>query len=391
MSTHLKILHVAETAKGGVGSYIDDVASLQIARHGESTVRVVIPDAHAAQLQRTPHTAQRRFPAAGSRATNTLRMARLAWAQVQAWQPDVVHLHSTFAGFALRPWLALRSPRTRVIYCAHGWAFDREGHASANRVIRWIERIWSGWCDAVVCVSPHELRAAEQIGIPRSRLALVNNGIRDTEPAANADLAADAVEAEQARAAWPSGVRRVLFVGRLDRQKGVEILFDALTRLQGKAFAVIVGTSVVAGSGQANLPANVRIAGWLRRDQIAAYYAAAEVVVISSRWEAFSLVAVEAMRAGKAVVATAVGGLRDVVADQVTGLLVTPGDAAALAEAVASLDSDALARMGRAGRERYERHFRIERVVDELDTLYRDTCVARAPSAAVGSARVSDG
>lgn len=374
MSANLKILHVAETAKGGVGSYIDDVASLQIARHGEATVRVVLPDAHAAQLQRVPHAAQRRFHGAGSRAANTLRMARLALAQVREWQPDVVHLHSTFAGFALRPLLALRSPRTKVVYCSHGWAFDREGHATANRAYRWIERLWSGWCGVVVCVSAHELRAAEQIGIARSRLALVNNGIRDT------DLAVDAhsTEADQARATWPVGLRRVLFVGRLDRQKGVEILFDALRHLQDKAFAVIVGASVVADDGRASLPDNVRIAGWLRRDEIAAYYAAAEVVVISSRWEAFSLVAVEAMRAGKAVVATAVGGLRDVVADGVTGLLVGPGDAAALAEAVAGLDDESLARMGRAGRERYERHFRIDRVADELDAVYRSIVAAES-------------
>lgn len=379
-----KILHVAETAKGGVGSYIDDVASLQVARMGERSVRVVVPDAHAAQLQHVSPTAQRRFRAAGNRAVNTLRMARLAWAQVQEWQPDVVHLHSTFAGFALRPWLALRSPHTRVVYCAHGWAFDREGHALANRAYQWIERVWSRWCDVVVCVSAHELREGERIGIPGARLARVDNGIRDTvPPPGSADV-------EQARAAWPPGTRRVLFVGRLDRQKGVEILFDALRRLEGRAFAVIVGSSVVTGSDATSLPANAHITGWLHRDQIAAYYAAAEAVVISSRWEAFSLVAVEAMRAGKAVVATAVGGLCDVVADQLTGRLVEPGDAAALAEAVAGLDDATLARMGRAGRERYERHFRIERVVDDLDALYRDTGSVREPLATAERVRVPD-
>jgi glycosyltransferase involved in cell wall biosynthesis len=357
----LKILHVAETAKGGVGSYIDDVASLQLQRHGDQAVRVVLPDAHASQLQRTPVTAQRQFKAAGGRLGNTWRMARMALAQVDEWQPDVVHLHSTFAGFAMRPWMALRSARPCVVYCSHGWAFDREGHSSANRLFEWIERVWSRWCDAVVCVSAYELAAGERIGIAPRLLRLVNNGIRDVD--AVADVA-------QARAGWPAGQRRVLFVGRLDRQKGVDIFSDAMRRLQGKAHALIVGAKVVADDGPSTLPDNVRIVGWLRRDEIAAYYAAAEVVVISSRWEAFSLVAVEAMRAGCAVVATAVGGLRDVVANGVTGTLVPAEDASALAAAVSSLSDDELALMGRAGRERYERHFRIERVVDELQAIY---------------------
>ena len=368
----LKVLHVAETAKGGVGSYIDDVASLQIARHGEAAVRVVLPDAHAGQLQRVSASAQRRFPAAGGRVLNTLRMARLALAQVRKWQPDVVHLHSTFAGFALRPLLALRflgvSERPRIVYCAHGWAFDREGHALANRVFEVIERLWSRWCDTVVCVSAYELAAGRRIGIAQHRLSLVNNGIREVDVVA--DVAA-------ARAAWPAGQRRVLFVGRLDRQKGVDILFDAMRRLDGKAFALVVGASVVADDGPTALPPNVRIVGWLRRDEIAAYYAAAEVVLISSRWEAFSLVAVEAMRAGCAVIASAVGGLRDVVADGVTGVLVAPESAGALAAAVEGLSDAELQAMGASGRERYERLFRIERVADELDTLYRNAPARR--------------
>jgi glycosyltransferase involved in cell wall biosynthesis len=380
-SSPLRVLHAAETAKGGVGSYIDDVASLQIARHGEAAVRVVLPDAHAAQLQRVPPAAQRRFVAAPGRLLNTWRMLRCALAQVHEWQPDVVHLHSTFAGFALRPLLALRFKRPRIVYCAHGWAFDREGHALANRVFEVIERIWSRWCDVVVCVSAYEHAAARRIGIAPDRLALVNNGIRDVEAVAHVDTA---------RAAWPAGQRRVLFVGRLDRQKGVDILFDAMRLLDGKAFALIVGASVVADDGPTALPPNVCIVGWLGRDQIAAYYAAADVVLISSRWEAFSLVAVEAMRAGCAVVASAVGGLRDVVADGVTGVLVAPESATALAAAVERLTDAELQAMGRAGRERYERCFRIERVADELETLYRAPAARRESRAPLSAASSSE-
>lgn len=375
---NLKVLHVTETAKGGVGTYIDDVASLQLTRLGGEAIRVVLPETHAAQLQRVPATAQRRFEAADNRLANTFNMVRTALQEVREWEPDVVHLHSSFAGFALRPLLAMRSSRPRVVYCAHGWAFDREGHANANRLFKWIERAWSRWCDAVVCVSSHELAAGEQIGIERKRLVLVNNGVRD--------VAAPATE-NSAIAAWPTGVRRVLFVGRLDRQKGVDVLFEAMRRLPDTAHAVIVGAPVVTDGAVTELPANVSVAGWLGRDEINAYYAAAEVMVIPSRWEAFSLVAVEAMRAGCVVVATAVGGLRDVVADGVTGHLVAPEDATSLAAGIDSLHPSDILRMGRAGRERFERHFRIERVVEELEGTYlavMSRALTEGPSPAAG-------
>ncbi|HEY4069416.1 MAG TPA: glycosyltransferase [Burkholderiaceae bacterium] len=367
MSTS-KILHVAETAKGGVGTYIDEVAALQLAGRADHDVRVVLPDAHAAQFQRLPATAQRHFKAGVSRFVNTWRMVGAAFEQIREWQPDVVHLHSTFAGFALRPLIGMLASRPRVVYCAHGWAFDREGSAIANRVFKWIERLWSHWGDRVVCVSAHELAAGAQIGIARERLVLVNNGVRDTlEP----------IDASAAMSAWPPGRRRVLFVGRLDRQKGVDVLFEAMNGLQDQAFAVVIGSAVVASDRRVEQPANVHVAGWLSRDEISAYYAAAEVVVIPSRWEAFSLVAVEAMRAGRAVLGSSVGGLRDVVADGLTGHLFEPGDAAGLTALIRSLSSADIAALGAAGRERYDRYFRIERVAEELDGVYRSVLAER--------------
>ena len=70
-----------------------------------------------------------------------LRMARRTWALVRQWQPDVVHVHSTYAGFLLRPLLMLMPHRPRVVYCAHGWAFDRRAPRWLNGVVAGIERL----------------------------------------------------------------------------------------------------------------------------------------------------------------------------------------------------------------------------------------------------------
>ena len=112
----LKILHVAETAQGGVGSYIEELAPLQARRHGEQTIRIVLPREHAAHFKGLPAALLETFEVAGAgRLRCMFRMARRTWTIVHEWRPDVVHVHSTYAGFILRPLLALtlgaRRPR----------------------------------------------------------------------------------------------------------------------------------------------------------------------------------------------------------------------------------------------------------------------------------------
>ena len=367
----LRVLHVAETAQGGVGSYIEDIVALQVARYGEAAVRAVLPREHAAHFKRLPAASLRLFDiAASGRSASMLKMAMLALAEIRRFRPDLVHLHSTYAGFVLRPLLALLPGRPRVVYCAHGWAFDREGSVRSNRILACIERLWSRACDAVVCISQHDTDSALRVGIARSRLVTVCNGIADA-PAPPDAAVASAVQR------WAGDGLRVLFVGRLDRQKGVDVLYEALCRPGPRASAVVVGAAVVAGDAAAP-PENVRVTGWLPRDQIAALYAAAQVLVVPSRWEGFGLVALEAMRAGRAVLASRVGGLPEVVDAGVTGALFEPGDAVGLADLLACLPAAELAAMGEAGRARFESLFDVTRVVDELDALYRRLLVSNA-------------
>lgn len=373
----IKVLHVAETAQGGVGSYIEEIAPLQSGLYGAEQVRVLMPREHASHFKKLLPACLRTFDTEGvGRARAMLRMTWLALKQVRQWQPDVVHLHSTYAGFALRPLLALWPHGPRVVYCAHGWAFDREGPRGADRLVAWVERLWSRWCDAVVCISRHDMASAQRIGIGAQRLVLVMNGIADAEPVSGSGSAMAAPNL------WPEQALRVLFVGRLDRQKGIDVLFEAMRRLGDQAHAVVVGSAVVANGQTAPPPDNVRVLGWLARDELPAYYQAAQVLVVPSRWEGFGLVALEAMRAGRAVVASRVGGLPEVVEDGVTGLLLDPHSgpderadtaqaAAALAQRLRTLSDERLQTLGAAGRQRFERLFHIKRVGAELDALYR--------------------
>lgn len=372
----IKVLHIAQTAQGGVGSYLEEIMPLQGERYGQDAVRAILPAEHAAAFPGLSPRWMRNFSGRSGRLISSMRMAARAFTVLREWRPSIVHLHSTFAGLVMRPLLWALPHRPRIIYCPHGWAFDRKSGRVATFVASTMERLLSRMCDAIICVSANDLQRALALRMPPGSLRLVRNGI--------VDLPMPSTPAPQGQP-WPEGARRILFVGRLDRQKGADVLFSAMRTLGDRAFAVVVGSSVVGDGGlAATAPANVRIAGWLPRPEIADLYASAEVLVAPSRWEGLPMVAIEAMRAGLPVVATRVGGLPEIVEDGVSGRLVDADDPEQLSRVLASLDSATLREMGGLARLRYLRDFQIERVIRELDGIYRSLAWEKAGCVAAG-------
>jgi glycosyltransferase involved in cell wall biosynthesis len=355
------ILHAAENIKGGVGTYLRDLLAMQRESFGDGVVTALLPASQASIVRAPAGIEIVTFDDRGPRWLSTLRLASSMRQLMARKRPDVVHLHSTFAGAALRPLLKLVGGHAKIVYCAHGWAFDRETSFVSRLVAKLLERILSHWCDAVICISRHEMTLAERIGIAADKLLLISNGI----PRDNPRVAWNPADVE-----WPEGKRRVLFVGRFDRQKGTDVLLAALGELQDTAHCYLVGESVLGDGNELVLPPNARATGWLSPNEIEVFYRSADVVVVPSRWEGFGLIAAEAMRAGLPVIASRVGGLVEIVEDGVTGVLVPPGDTAALVSALRDTSDDRLDTMGRAGRQRFLRHFTMERVHRQITELY---------------------
>jgi len=374
ISNQVKILHVAQTAHGGVGTYLEEVLAMQVRRHGSDCVRVVLPQEHAAFFPGLDSQCLLPYRSGTGRIGSSLRMVVEALSAVQNWKPDVVHLHATFAGFAMRPLLALLPGGPPVVYCAHGWAFERRKISPVLTLsMATAERLLARLCAAVVCVSKHEASRAEAVGIPSGRLKVIASGLADRKPQA------DALDDGHF---WPPRRLRVLFVGRLDHEKGADVLLAAMKMLGERAFAVLVGSAVVSGFKQ-NLPDadNIRFMGWLTREQLMPLYASADILVVPSRYEAFGLAAVEGMRAGLPVIASRVGGLQELIVDRVTGRLVDAEDPWQLATAISSMNQTIRTRMGAKGRQRFLDGYRIERAVDELDGVYRDAVARTRPFA----------
>jgi glycosyltransferase involved in cell wall biosynthesis len=155
----------------------------------------------------------------------------------------------------------------------------------------------------------------------------------------------------------------ILYAGRLSPEKGVRELVAAADGLP----LVVVGD----GPLRDEVPGAL---GFLPHDQLVERYARAAVVACPSHREGFGVVCAEAMAYGRPVVAGNVGGLRDLVVDEETGLLVEPGDVAALRVALTRLleDPDLRRRFGEAGRARIAEHFTWQRFADETLRAYED-------------------
>jgi glycosyltransferase involved in cell wall biosynthesis len=161
----------------------------------------------------------------------------------------------------------------------------------------------------------------------------------------------------------------VLYAGRLSAEKGILELVAAADGLP----------LVVVGDG----PLRDRVPGargFLAHDELVRLYDRAAVVAVPSHREGFGVVCVEAMAHGRPVVASAVGGLLDLVVDGETGILVPPGDVDALREALTRLlgDGELRRRMGEAARERVRARFSWDPVTDATIAAYRDALGERA-------------
>lgn len=184
----------------------------------------------------------------------------------------------------------------------------------------------------------------------------------------------------------------ILFVGRqyAHGYKGLDVLLAAYEGLSD--LAPLVAIIADYGGAPEQLPDGVTLVRNIPHDQVMAAWAHCAVGVVPSVVvEAFPLVAIEALASGKPVVASAVGGLRDVVADGESGLLVPPGDASALREALRTLliDPARRARMGAAARER-ARLFTAGAIVERIEQIYADVLGQGHPVSAFRTAFQSE-
>jgi glycosyltransferase involved in cell wall biosynthesis len=253
----------------------------------------------------------------------------------------------------------------------------------AARAFPWLLR---GLADAVVCNS-HATRywLTESQPTLAARSKVVWNGVGATTLSTADSVGSTALQALR-RHFRPAGARLAIgLVGRINRMKGHHLLLDAAERLSSLGFngfsIVFVGSpppgqEVFLSQLQARIahsPLRDRVVVQPYMEHVAPAFAALDIVCVpSTEAEAFGLVAVEAMAAGRPVVAARIGGLPEVVLDGETGSLHAPGDAEALATHLQDLLADPQLRhdFGLAGLARFQREFTVGAMSARMLALY---------------------
>ena len=341
------VLHVSQTTCAGVARCLLDLAGHQVQQGWDVTVATPETDGLPSSV-RAVGAAHCLWSAARSPGPSvvaeTASLARI----VRRTNPDVVHLHSSKAGLIGRIVVRGRIP---TLFQPHGWSFLAVGGMSRDAARAW-ERVAARWTTTLLCVSEAERREGTAAGV-RARFEVLPNAV-DLDRFHPSD---DTARAAARRRLGLDGGPLVVCIGRLAHQKGQDVLLAAWPRIRQRvptAQLALVGETREGDGLQLRQESadDVVMAG--PRTDVPDWLAAADVVVLPSRWEGMSYVMLEAMASGRSVVATDVGGAREALQEDVesaAGALVPPEDPDALAAATIArlLDPDIARREGLEG------------------------------------------
>jgi glycosyltransferase involved in cell wall biosynthesis len=315
-----------------------------------------------------------------SRELSPVRDALAAWRLariIRAVQPDVVHTHTAKAGAVGRAAALLAGRRPVVVHTFHGHVLRGYFGRLGTLLFRAIETVLARVSDRLVAVSPEVRDELVGLGVaPASKFSVIRLGI-ELEPRVSFDGDAGEIRRRHGIAA------EAFVIGWFGRMTAVKRTDDLLSMLADVRERGIDALLLLVGDGddRPRLEQRAHDLGLARsclflgyQEDVAPWYAVCDAVVLTSASEGTPVTIIEALAAGRAVVATNVGGVPDVVDEGETGFLVRPGDTHAFAERLEILarDPERRGQMGREGRERMLSRYAVERLVDDVDALYRE-------------------
>ena len=297
---------------------------------------------------------------------NLWTLVRQLRAAIQSFRPELVHAHYV-SHYGLLAALARAHPLVASV-----WGADVEVFPHRGAVNRRLLRLALGRA-AVVTATSHHLARVTGPYLPSARAAVVVPFGVDTRRFCPPD-------------AVPTGAPLIVCNKHLERDYGLDVLVDALSRLAHPSWqAELLGEgserpALTAQIAAAGLTDRIQLPGRVAAERVAERLQAARVAVYPSRRESFGVATLEAQAVGLPVIATRVGGLAEVMEDGVTGWLVNPDDPEGLAEAIGRVLADPTAgrSMGARGRRLVETRYTWDVALSAMEAVYRSAKRAHA-------------
>lgn len=366
----LRIVHCFREPTGGLFRHVRDLVSLQAEKgHAigivcDATTGGPREDALLEELRPKLGLGLHRIAMQRHVGPGDAAAAFKAYRTIKKLQPDILHGHGAKGGFYARLFgSVLRVFRSRVarIYSPHGGSlhFDRKTRRGSGVFL--VERMLAPMTDAVLFVSNFEKRVYEEkVGRPYGLHAVVHNGLAEEEfiPVADAAEASD-----------------FLFVGTMRELKGPDILIRALARLRDQNQREFTATMVGDGAEKSDFIALAQDLGVSEQIRVLPGMAAREafalgrIMVVPSRAEAFPYIVLEALAAGKSVIASNVGGIPEVFGPR-SPALVEPEDEALARKMLSVADDFAAFRATMPDGARLHEQFSLQSMAQSIETIY---------------------
>jgi glycosyltransferase involved in cell wall biosynthesis len=350
------ILHVTDWANGGLATYLYSIMQEQkknyhiklLASADMSESRLTVDEDFIAlkNYSRTPMGIY-----------NGYRQTRLL---LKLLRPDVIYVHSSFAGLFARLATLSLPFHPKVIYCAHGWPFLMKGSSLKSFIYAKVEKGLAYFSDIIITISKKENEAAMEIGIPPKKLYLIQHGI-----SIKCDLKNLSFKDAQT---FNSDCIHILFLGRYDYQKGFDWLIDFIKKNSTPNICWhIAGKSIV--NETMNIPKDVINHGWVEHKDIGQLLLRCDALIMPSRWEGFGLSAIEAMKYSKPILASYNGALPELIEDNYNGKLFHLENPEELVNFLNTTDKDKLAQLGKYAHDSFLKNYTEDKMFDKLNRL----------------------
>jgi glycosyltransferase involved in cell wall biosynthesis len=301
--------------------------------------------------------------------------------EIRNWQPHILHTHTAKAG-ALGRLAALLAGRRRppvVVHTFHGHVLTGYFSRPVSAVFTAIERLLASLTTCLIAVSEGVRADLIRLRVaPAERIVVLPLGVDFSVFDVSEEERHERRDAFRSRFGIPLDARVVSLVGRLEPIKRVDRFLRVATLIVDlpETWFLVVGDGALREELQASPEARrlgSRVVWAGLRDDMPDVYFASDVVAVTSDNEGTAVSAIEAQAAALPVVTTAVGGMRHVVADGETGYVTEREDERGFANALGTvlLDRPLASRLGSAGRERAHRLFGLDRLLRDVDALYR--------------------
>lgn len=353
----MKILHVGEYVNGGVATYLRTLLS-GLQKYDDVENYLLISE-YKSQQGWEDITKKVFYYKYKRSISNIFSAIKQIHAVIKDVNPDIIHAHSTWAGLFVRLPYLFKKRKAKIIYQSHGWAFLMDTSNYKKNIYALVEKILSIPTDRIINISNYEQNQAVKCGLNKNKMVMIYNGVEDKVNKSNLKLN------------WDENKINLLFVGRLDRQKGLDLFLDVYDKMKLENLHLyVIGTSVLDD----NLPNSTKYVtylGWVNNKDIDVYYQACDAVIMPSRWEGFGLVAIEAMKNSKAVIASNRGALPELIKEDFTGYIFNIDDEISLKNRLLNLDKEKINILGENGRNIYLQNFTDKIFVNKIYDLYK--------------------